>query len=157
MNTRNKALFVEFSDGGDCVYFPRHSTSTGYGTPERPHAAEIDEGLEIPDGIIALDTRPAIATDEGFSWVFRGPMLDPDLPAGTSDQCPPPEPLMAVAMMTDRGNAFGGLLNLQGMSRARGETRGPLDSVSIPEYVAGWVKRGARVGVYRGGSIVWND
>lgn len=144
------AKLVTFGRGGDCVYYGKGCTGSGYGTPERPHAAD-PSSHEIPDGTPVLDKRPAIDTAEGYAWVFRGPMVDVDLLDGQVDKCPAPGPILAAGVAN---NAYGALL---AMHLASTEERGSLDSVSIPEYLAGWVKRGAKVGHYEGGKIVWDN
>lgn len=149
------AKLVTFGDGGDMVYLGGGSTCSGYGSPERPHAAAPGDDKAFPDGTPAIDKRPALATDAGYRLVFRGPMVDVDLPTGEVDRCPQPSDIMAVAMMTDPGNEFGALLGLQAASRARKDAVGPLDSADILTYVEMWRAVGARIGSYKGGVIVW--
>lgn len=143
---KHVAKFVSFGRGGDIVYYDGSSRCSGYGTPEKPHAA-----VDIPDGVIALDKRPALETPEGVSWVFKGPMVNPDIPDGEYDPCPEPSELFTSAVA---GNSFGSLLTIHAASKG---TRGSLDHVSVAEYVDGWRKLGARVGVYSGGSIIWEE
>lgn len=148
------AKLVCFANGGDSVEYGGGCSSSGYGSPERPHAAKPDQSTVIPDGTPVIDKRPALQTPEGYQWVFRGPMVNVDLKTDQVDRCPQPSELFAAAVA---GNAYGGLLAMQETSRALGESRGPLDSVSIPEYVEGWRNVGARIGFYRSGNIVWLD
>lgn len=136
--------FVKFGNGGDVVYYSANCTSSGYGTPERPHAAK-----DIPDGVPALDIRPALETDAGYSWVFKGPMLNPDLPDNAVDRCPQPSAFFAAGLH----ESFQTLLLIH-ESTAK-ETAGALDCVSISEFVAGWVKLGAKFGHYKNGFPVW--
>ena len=151
MNHAKSAKLVQFGRGGDTVYYGDGSTGTGYGNPDRPHAADLSRHT-IPDGTPAIDVRAAVETDEGMRWAIRGPMVDVDLSAGAVAPCPEPSPIFAVAVAD---NQFGTLLSDQRASRASGESRGPLDSVSIREYLAGWRDHGARIGCYRDGQIVW--
>ena len=154
MTEKRIAKLVEFGRGGDTVYFGKGCTCSGYGDPDRPHAAAPHDDLVIPDGTPAVDVRPAIDTDEGYKWVFKGPLVNVDLPDSDVDRCPQPDSLMACAMA---GNAFGGLLALQEVHRYNSpKTAGPLDSVSIPVFVAGWREHGARIGHYLNGVIVWD-
>lgn len=89
---------VTFGKGGDMAYCggPYRTRIGGYGTPERPHAAESTPEHPIPDGTPALDLRPAVETIEGARWAIRGPMLDPDMdpnapgPFGAWDWAPIP-------------------------------------------------------------------
>ncbi len=43
------AKLVTFGNGGDTVHFTRGCCSQGYGSPERPHAAD-PANKNIPDG-----------------------------------------------------------------------------------------------------------
>lgn len=152
MRTPDIAKLVTFGVGGDTVHLGRHNTISGYGNPDRPHAAEQDDDLIIPDGTPVIDKRPAVKTDRGYRWAIRGPMVDVDLQDGDTDRCPEPGPMFAEAVAD---NWFGALLSLQSASRDADEARGPLDSVSTAEYVRGWKEHGARIGQYVGGEIVW--
>lgn len=139
---------VKFGAGRDTVFDDDGSTISGYGSPERPHAAE---GKDIPDGTPVLDVRAATETPEGFAWVFRGPMVDVKLPDGSYEPCPQPSEVMLGGLE----GSFGAVAAMQVVSRAKREPRGPLDFVSVSEYVQGWREHGARVGKYVGGVIVW--
>ena len=148
------AKLVEFGNGGDTVYFAKGSRCEGYGSPENPHAAAPHDDLTIPDGTPAVDVRPAIETDDGYRWVFKGPLVNVDLPESEVDRCPQPDSLMACAMA---GNEFGTLLALQECHRhSSPATAGPLDSVSTGVFVQGWREHGARIGHYQNGAIVWD-
>ena len=141
--------FVTFGNGGDVVYYSAYCRCSGYGTPDSPHAAK---GEEMPDGTPVLDKRPALETEAGYSWVFRGPMLNPDLVDGDLEECPTPDPAFAEALGIG-SKQWGGLLQLQSAK----VDRGPLDFVSISEYMDGWRSRGARSGHYESGQIVWDN
>ncbi len=151
---------VQFGRGGDQVYLARLDKEdtwgggmiSGYGTPERPHAAE---GFHPADGTPVLDVRPALETREGYLFAFKTPMVDPELQDGLIDRMPDPDPLFAEAVA---GNQYGSMLSLQRLHKASGsKAAGPLDKVSVRQYVAGWAAVGARVGAYRNGEIVWAD
>jgi hypothetical protein len=134
------------------VEYGKHCRCTGYGTPDNPHAAKPEE---IPDGCPVIDKRDAVETAEGFSWVFHGPMVDVDLPTGSISECPSLKGnIMVDAMESDLGNAFGGLATLHKATKGK---PGPLDSVDIATYIEGWRAKGARIGHYEGGEIVWDD
>lgn len=139
---------VCFGQGGDTLHYADGGTCSGYESPDRPHAAA---GKDIPDGTPAIDKRAAIDTEEGFRWVFRGPMVNPAIPDGETERCPDPSPVMVAGL----SGAFVGLVADHMASRHKGEPRGPLDYVSVAEYVRGWREHGARIGAYRGGAIVW--
>jgi hypothetical protein len=150
------AKLVCFGNGGDSVEFGGGCSSSGYGNPERPHAAEPDDDCIIPNGTPAIDKRPAIQTDEGYRWVFKGPMCNVDLPDGDYEPCPEPSPIFTSAMIQP-GNGFGPLLAEHIVSRRSGAKRSGLDRVSISEYIAGWRAVGARIGHYQDGKIVWDS
>ena len=151
MNNLNPVL-VTFGRGGHTVYFPSEfyeggsskSTLHGYQRPEAPP--------EAPDGTPALNILPAVDTGAGFSWAIRGPLLDPDLADGDVDPCPVPDPVLGAAL--DVG--FGGMVSLQSAHRQASAAPGPLDGVSVPAFIAGWLAVGAVSGVYRAGSIAWD-
>lgn len=108
-----------------------------------------------PDGVPVLDIRAAVDTPAGYSWVFRGPLVDVDLPDGACDALPKMDGMMGAALMQ---SGFAGLLVTHAATRATAP-RGSLDSVSVPEFVQGWREHGARVGraYVRQGvfSLVW--
>ena len=162
MKTERIVKFVSFGRGGDTVYFSRNERCSGYGDPERPHAADFTSEHKtdaiVPDGTPIVDVRSAVETDEGFSWAIRGPMLNPDLPDEEIDLCPSLEnSLMVHAMVAEPGNQFGALAAQQIVHKRTQSTPGPLDSVSIAAYVQGWRDHGARIGHYENKQIVWDD
>jgi hypothetical protein len=155
------AKFVEFGRGGDTVHFARGHYAAGYGTPENPHAAQIKEGRAIPDGTLALDQRQAIGTKAGYAWVFRGPLLNVDLPVGEvlplHDPGRPASIIEDVLLSERDHNDYGRLVALHRAHEETSKDPGPLDEVDIQTYIAGWLRVGARLGRYEGGRIVWDD
>lgn len=87
------AKLIEFGCGGDRVEYGGGCFGSGYGTPENPRAAQPDDDCIIPDDTPAIDKRAAIDTPEGYSWVFKGPMVDVDLPKDDRKDCPQPSAL----------------------------------------------------------------
>jgi hypothetical protein len=145
------AKLVTFGHGGDTVYYGHGTVGSGYGTPENPHAA-----TNIPDGTPALDKRPAIDTPAGYSFVFKGPMVNPDLDPGEVSKCPDlSDNIMVRAMLETPGNQFGTLAALQMIHDK--PTPGPLDSVDTETYCQLWQNLGARRGVYQNGLIHWQN
>lgn len=144
------AKLVCFGLGGDSVEYGGGCRGSGYGSPERPHAAA---GENIPDGTPVIDKRPAVATPEGTAWVFKGPMCNPDLPDDVVEECPEPSQALAAGVS---GNGYGTLLAIHGLHKIRNSSPGPLDYVSIRKYVEGWREHGARIGHYENGAIVWD-
>lgn len=159
---------IVFGAGGHTLYLGRGHTCSGYERPETlcvPYhwwshpAGVMSTHLDVvgSEGCPVLDIRAAVAEKAGFRMVVSGPMVDVSLAAGEVDRCPEPSPIMAGAL-SGSSNAFGGLLALQGAARAtRPGAPGPLDSVSIGHYVRLWRECGARVGMVRGGGIVFDD
>jgi len=150
---------ITFGRGGDTLYFAKHSTCSGYGSPERPHAADFTaehhSGYVVPDGTYAIDSRSAVDTDKGFHMAVSGPLVNVDLEAGKVERCPEPSSLL-VAGVAD--NSYGGMLALQKAHRATApEAPGPLDGVDIETYVRMWRDAGARIGRYHDYKIVWDD
>ena len=150
------AKLITFGAGGDTVYYSHGSYSQGYGTPEKPHAANPTT-KNIPDGTPVIDTTPAAKTREGVAWALTGPMVNVDLAKG---ECNPMEinkdSLVAgAAGATNRTFAF--LLALQIVAKNGVPKRGPLDYVSIAEYALGWKEHGARIGHYEADKIIWHD
>ncbi len=143
---------VTFGMGGDTVYYGAGCTGSGYGSPERPHAAE---GKAFPDGTPVIDKRPAVENGNGTRQAISGPMVNVDLEPGEVDACPEPSPIFATAMLQDSGNQYGSLLALQAGARVTEAQYGPLDSVDTATYVRLWREAGARIGQYIGGVIVW--
>ena len=151
------AKLVVFGLGGDSVYLGSRkttygsstSTITGYGSPDKPHAADFSkDDRYAPDGTYAIDIT---ADGCDVMWSVRGPMVDVDLDDGAVDPCPTATEPVASAL--DIG--FGGLLTRHKAHKARSSAPGPLDKVSIAEHVASWREHGARIGRYLNGSIRW--
>ncbi|AMV35705.1 hypothetical protein VN12_26670 [Pirellula sp. SH-Sr6A] len=148
------AKLVCFGAGGDSVEWGGGCRSTGYGSPERPHAAEPEDGKEYPDGTPVIDKRPAVKTKAGFRHVFNGPIVQVDLEDEETEDLPEVSSVMAGAL-SEGGNEYGALLTLH-KSQSRSKP-GALDFVSIKKYVDGWREVGARIGFYKSGKIVWED
>lgn len=142
----NTAKLVSFTDRGDAVEYGGGERGSGYGTPENPHASA---NCVIPDGTYAIDKRPALNTTEGIKFVFTGPMVNVDLPEGQHDLCPEPPEIMRNSL----GGVYGVLLKAQEHKK----DLGPLDQVSIKEYVDLWRAVGAKIGQYKNNVIIWED
>ncbi len=151
----SKIKLVTFGRGGDTAYCAKDewgsSTISGYGRPDRPHAGESTKERPIDDGTPVLDLLPALETKEGYRWAVMGPMVNVNLPDGEIDRCPQPSSIFRNAVA---GNAFGTLLATHAATATK-QKAGALDCVSVSEYIAEWVKLGARKGVYQDGKIVW--
>lgn len=103
------------------------------------------DSLEIPaEGIPVLDKRQAVETKAGYSWVFRGPMVNVKLQDGNISRLGEVSPIMLPAIA-----AYGMIGALAENHKAAKENKaGPLDDVSVAEYVRGWVEHGARLGIF---------
>lgn len=158
---KDVARLLSFGRGGHCIDYTSGAgvgysrcTHSGYDSPEtfgpltqwwaHPKGEMCSPWSSMtvpPEGIPVIDKLPALATPEGRSWVFRGPMVDVDLPDGGVDCCPQPSEVLAAGVDDD----YRAMLLQQEAARAAGK-RSPLDSVCIAEYVDGWRKAGARIG-----------
>ena len=94
-----------------------------------------------------VDTRPAVETEEGLAWAFRGPLVNVDLAPGEVDALREVPAMMASAMA---GNSYGTLLAMQA-THNRSTGPGPLDGVDVETWVRGWKAHCARAGFIRGG------
>ena len=130
----NQAKLLKFGNGGHTIYFLnppyKNCTQTGYENPEtfvkpyhwwahpKDQISHFWDGFDFPQtGLPVIDLRAAVETEPGYSWVFKGPMVNPDLEDGVVDR----------------------LGNESGPARS-------LDMVSVSEYVKGWQEHGARIG-----------
>ena len=139
---------LSFGEGGHSIDFGSGWTLSGYDEPET-----FDGWDDVPEGCPVLDKRPAMDTKEGYWWVFRGPMVNVDLPEGEVDRLRISEDNpMIHAMLSGSGNLFGALAALHITSK---EPVGPLDYVSTKDYIKGWVNLGAKEGVVKNRSIFW--
>lgn len=117
------------------------------------------DSLDIPDeGVPVLDKRAAIETNDGYRWVFKGPILDCRLPDGEISRLGEVSPIMLPAIV-----AYGmvGAL-VENKKAAQSNHAGPLDYVSVSEYIQGWKEHGAKVGVFKldsngNGYITWDN
>ena len=159
---------LHFGARGHTLY-GHNFTCSGYEDPEsfvKPYHWWADAPEQIsrhwdnyqisPAGIPVVDSRAAVETDAGFSWVFKGPLLDVDLDDGAIDRLPDVSPLMLPAVA-----AYGQTAALLSTVAARSTPKaGPLDGVGVHDYVQGWRDHGARIGRFtvnteNVGTIVW--
>ena len=156
MKTKRKIRFISFGLGGssaeiDCTgAFEDRSTLSGYSRPDDFFKDHAD--YDVPDGTMAVDLRQVVEQSPSLS--FRSPMVDIKLEPGQVRECPEPSDLMAGAMA---GNAFGSFLAMQKAHKAKSQEPGPLDSVSVEDYVGWWRRAGARIAVVVDRQFVWED
>lgn len=101
------------------------------------------DNIEIPvDGVPVLDKRDAIETANGHAWVFKGPMLNVDLPEGKIEHLGDVSPIMVPVI------AAYGMVDAVGETKQAAKTglAGPLDEVPLGMYIQGWLEHGARLG-----------
>jgi hypothetical protein len=147
------AKLVKFGNGGDTIYYSKGSTCSGYGTPERPHAAE---GKDIPDGTPCIDMREPCARSAGIKLSISGPMVNVDLAPGQVSRAGKITGIFAHAVTSEPGNQFGQLINLHNSLEGKAEY-GALDDVAIDIYLALWRAVGARIGNYQDNQPVWQE
>jgi hypothetical protein len=84
-------------------------------------------------------------------------MVNVDLPSGEIVKCPDlSRSLVAQAVKQDGGNPFGTWVRIhEAVTEKVPDAPGPLDYVSIDEFVKLWRKAGARVGVVHDGKFMW--
>lgn len=154
MTTPTQAKLLHFGKRGHTLHGSNVS-SQGYEDPEsfvKPYhwwAHPKDQmslhwgGWVIPEsGIPVVDVRAAVETDAGYSWVFKGPLLDVDIADGEIERLPDVSPFMLPAV-----EAYGQVGALAETIKARRTAKaGPLDGVGIADYVQGWREHGARIG-----------
>lgn len=160
---RERPGLVSFGLGGHTVYYYSVRSATGssqcrtqgYESPEsferRMLAPKCEsDGAEHFEGVLVVDKCAVLRKTPGYA--IASPLVDVDLPAGEVDACPEPSPMLAAGIA---GNELGALYRVHKRHQARSGEPGPLDSVSIEEYLRWWRMRGARVGTVRAGRIEW--
>ncbi len=103
-------------------------------------------------GAVVIDKRTPL--EKNMALAFNAPLLDTRLAEGAvssiADDILPGGSMVADAVAGERGNAYGALV--------RGARAGAvnLGSVGLRAYVAFWRDNGARIGMVRGGVVVWD-
>ena len=151
--TRHPALLT-FGQGGHQIYYrgDHRSILSGYDRPDDPNVAK-----DLPDGVTVINKRDILDNDDAIHLLISGPMVNVSLDDGEvsylSDTL---NSIVAQYAKDDSGNSMGSLVRLQEQHRATaGTIPGPLDQVSVPEYVKLWREVGATIGIVQGGRIVW--
>jgi hypothetical protein len=152
-----KPMLVSFGDGGHRVDWNKNCHQSGYEKPETFFCLShwwahkyLDYVDPVPyEGVPWVDKRAAIGTPRGFSWVFRGPMCNPELPVGKIDRLPEPDE-MTMMMLHPINKA----ILLMGAATAKVQPAGSLDYVDIQTYIKGWMEHGAVGGFIRDGYFI---
>ena len=114
-----------FGQGGHQIYYRGDHRSILSGY-DRPDDPNVAK--DLPDGVTVINKRDILDNDDAIHLLISGPMVNVSLDDGT-------------VSYLDRATA--------------GTTPGPLDQVSVPEYVKLWREVGAAIGIVQGGRIVW--
>ena len=91
-------------------------------------------------------------------FVVRGPMCDTSLEDDEVSSLSDDDitnSLFAQAVMSQPGNGFGDMLKLDAAQKKAGRKYSSLDQVSMKEYCRLWKEKGARIGRFFNGEIVW--
>ena len=129
---------------------------SGYDTPQSfERALARGEKQEYPPlaGLPVLDKREVLKETPALS--FRSPLVDVDLEDGTIDRL---DTHAARSMLPGLSGGFEVLAASAIVHEGKPEP-GPLDSVSVGDYIAWWRSRGAKLGRMSedGLRIVWQD
>ena len=157
-----EAFLVSFGLGGHSVEIVdtwRDGTRdkghiSGYDSPESlERALEREEKDSYPPlaGVPVLDKRAVLKEHPELS--FHSPLVDIDLPDGSVDRI---DTKAARNMLPGLSGGFD-LLAAQAIAHEGKDEPGPLDSVSVSDFINWWVSRGARLGHMddAGRRIVW--
>jgi hypothetical protein len=164
MSKKGRAYLIDFGLGGHSVeYAETWSDGTrvkghisGYDSPESfERALARGEKNSYPDlsGLPVLDKREILKEHPEYS--LKGPLLDVDLSDGTIDRI---DLKVARYMLPGLSGGFDAIAAAAIVHEGR-EEPGPLDSVSLGDYLRWWTSRGARLGHMdtEGLRIVWED
>jgi len=159
-----KAYLVSFGLGGhsvDTAETWKDGTRSkghisGYDSPESFECAlERGEKAEYPPlaRVPVLDKRHILRRKPGLA--LRSPLVDVDLEDGAIDRV---DTKAARLMLPALSGGFEVLAGRASAHEGKPEP-GPLDSVSLGDFIVWWVSRGARLGHMdeQGLRIVWND
>ena len=108
-----------------------------------------------------LDIREAMQTHLGRLWCNATPVLDLTLKPTEERRTKEGqdlEKLLACLGKSITDLKFRSIIPtaLQ-INAVISETPGPLDAVSLTEFLRGWSRVGAKVGIYSKGKVVWNE
>lgn len=129
---------------------------SGYDSPESfERALAHGEKAEYPPlgGVPVLDQRRVLRANPMLS--VRSPLVDVDLAEGTVDRL---DTAAAQRMLPGLSGGFD-TLAAAALAHAGKLEPGPLDGVSVADFIAWWVSRDARLGRMdeTGTRIVWAD
>lgn len=161
---KQSAFLIDFGLGGHGVGYAEvtpHGTRYkgniyGYDNPESfERALTRGEKDQYPNlaGVPVLDKREVLREHPEYS--FRSPLVDADVKDGEVHRL---DTDAARRMLPGLSGGFDTLAALAITHEGKAEP-GPLDTVSVGDYVAWWTSRGARVGRMDGEGlrILWED
>lgn len=105
---------------------------------------------ELEPGVLLIDKRPALEGERGtHANAYASPMCDVELPDGAIDRLDLSGAEFMVGALKQTG--YGGILRAHEIAaEVAPDVAGPLDSVSISQYVQWWRDRGAAIYRYDG-------
>lgn len=147
---------IFFGEGNTVVEY-ENCHESGYDKPEAFFALDhwhYDSFLKYRDprhweGVPWIDKRVAVNTPRGFSWVFRGPMVNVKLKPDEVDKLPEVDPWFAASM-----HPTNQALLVMGKATSKTQKYGSLDYVDVATYVRLWVEHGAVAGFVRDGHFI---
>lgn len=108
-----------------------------------------------------LDIREALNTPLGRLWCNANPVLDLTLKPTEERRAKEGNDLEKLFISLQKSitdfkprNVIPIALQINALIS---EIPGPLDAVSLTEFLRGWSRVGAKVGIYSKGKVVWND
>lgn len=159
-----KAHVISFGLGGHSVEVSntwKDGTRTkghisGYDSPEsfeRELAWGDKDGYPPLAGVPVIDKRAVLEKHPVYS--FKSPLVDVELEDGTIDRI---DAKAAQSMLPGLSGGFD-TLAAAAIAHEGNPEPGPLDSVSVGDYLRWWAQRGARLGRMddEGLRIVWKD
>jgi hypothetical protein len=161
---RKKAFLIYFGLGGHGVEFYESRREgrrmrghiSGYDSPEsfeRQLSRGEEENYPPLSGVPVLDKRVILEKHPEYS--FRSPLVDVDVRDGEVDRV---NTESARSMLPRLSGGFD-VMAAAAIAHEGRKDPGPLDSVSVRDYIAWWVSRGARLGYMdeEGKRIQWEE
>lgn len=119
------------------------------------------EGTNTDDEPYLLDIREAMNTPLGRLWCNATPVLDLTLKPTEERRTKGGNDLEKLLVHLEESITdlkFRAVIPIALQINALiSEIPGPLDAVSLTEFLRGWSRVGAKVGIYSKGKVVWND
>ena len=108
-----------------------------------------------------LDVREAMQTHLGRLWCNATPVLDLTLKPTEERRTKEGQDLEKLFLCLEENIKDFKPRNIVPIAlqinAVMSQTLGPLDAVSLTEFLRGWSRVGAKVGIYSKGKVVWNE